>query len=149
MWLLSCEPPAWLVLSHDQGISHQVPPSIGSWVCNFFPAASSSQLLFSRQWSTSHYLPVSVFTYLISKQLHFQRVQPMVYVPPHLPYKGRKKSTAFIKPPPTFQHLRHVANPLSNLTLSISLPSFYHFYLVQTPKIVSYFYPVFNSLSLI
>lgn len=36
-----------------------------------------------------------------------------------------------------------------NLTsLTMSLASFHHFYLVQTPKIVSHFYPAFCSLSL-
>lgn len=99
------------------------------------PPLLLNQLLFSRQWSTSQYLPVSIFTYLISKQLQYHREQPMAYIPPHpFPKNTGKKSTTNHQQS-SFQHLHHVANPLCNLTsLSISLASFHHFYLVQTPK---------------
>lgn len=143
MWLLSSEPQsAWLVLSHDPG----APPVVrfhqpfGSWACSSAPSSSSSNLnpIVS---GPLHIINQSAsLLFLFSTQLLYQREQPMAYIPTHPPpQKGRENLQL---PPPTShqatsyrQHLHHVVNPLCNSTsLTISLASLRHFYVVQIPQ---------------
>lgn len=100
------------------------------------------QPLSTRQRSTSHYQPISGFTLFI---LHTSTVSTGTALglhpspSPTPPKKGRNNLQL---PPPTshqatsfLQHLHHVANPLCNSTsLTISLASLRHFYLVQIPQ---------------
>ncbi|XP_049894432.1 serine/arginine-rich splicing factor 3a isoform X1 [Epinephelus moara] len=106
-----------------------------------FPASSSSSSNFNPIDSGPlHIINQSAsLLSLFSTQLLYQREQPLAYIPSHpSPQKGRENLQL---PLPTshqatsyLQHLHHVANPLGNSTsLTISLASLRHFYLVQIP----------------
>lgn len=144
MWLLTSEPKsAWLVLSHDPG----APPVVrfhqafGSWACSSQHPPPSSNL-YPIDSGPLHIISQSAsLLFLFSKHLLYQRGQPLAYIPSHPPppKKGRENLQL---PPRTshqatsyLQHLHLVANLLCNSTsLTISLASLRHFYLVQFPK---------------
>lgn len=144
MWLLTSEPQsAWLVLSHDQG----APPVVrfyqpfGSWACSSkhppLPPPTLTQsaaVHFTLSTNRRLYSLYSPHNYCIIGE------QPLAYIPSHPPPKKGRENLQL--PLPTshqatsyLQHLHHVANPLCNSTsLTISLASLRHFYLVQNPQ---------------
>lgn len=143
MWLLTREPQsAWLVLSHDQG----APPVVrfhqpfGPWACSsqhppLLPPTltQSTAAHFTLSTNRRLYSLYSPHNCCISGNSPWLTSLPIL--PPkkgrenlQLPLPTSHQATSYL------QHLHHVANPLGNSTsLTISLASLRHFYLVQIP----------------
>lgn len=144
MWLLTSEPQsAWLVLSHDPG----APPVVrfhqpfGSWACSsqhppLLPPTltQSTAVHFTLSTNQRLYSFYSPHNYCVNGNSPWLTSLPIL--PPkkgrenlQLPLPTSHQATSYL------QHLHHVANPLCNSTsLTISLASLRHFYLVQIPQ---------------
>lgn len=144
MWLLTREPQsAWLVLSNDHGAPSVVRfhQPFGSWACSSQHPPPLPPTLIQ---STAAHFTLSTNRRLYSLYSpHNYRINGnspwLTSLLIHPPQKARENLQL---PLPTShqatsyrQHLHHVANPLCNSTsLTISLASLRHIYLVQIPQ---------------
>lgn len=153
MWLLSSEPTqlGWCCQGAPSAVRFHQP--IGSWARSFFPASSLlPQLLSNRQWSTSHYQPVSIFTLTILQTTTLNGNSPWLTSLPILSPK-RQEKIYNIQPATKQLHFSNICIMWQILSAilppspSVWLPSVISI-LSKPPKIVSCFYPAFCSMSL-
>lgn len=124
--------------------SRQVPPTFWFLSMQFPASSSSSSNLNPIDSGPPHIISQSASLSIYSSHNYCQREQPLAYIPTHptTPAPNKKGRENRQLPLPTShqatsyrQHLHHVANPLCNSTsLTISLASLRHFYLVQIPQ---------------